>query len=1188
MAINDPDSNAAQLMAAFNKMNENIGNLNGTLMSLMNENKKNTATSQTELRQQALQIKQESAYFSDVIEQNKILNASLNNFGSNTINYLKNINKNDKNTLSYYERSKIREDMRDIQNKTKTRKDGVFTRFLSQTMTEINNNIRDIYRQLSRDIDRRTEEKKELTSKGYNARQVNEIKTEINTILKGYKGLDLSKVNVEEINSVVTKSIFGSGLNLRDITAETKATLIELAAMQENVSDKTAATLQSLQNQGVDILKDVVNRTKSLRKLGYTGDVNEIFTGIDQKEIAKTANLFGISAQKAMQLELERNTIKYMSKGIYGNEQVGNFIDSLAMAAREDYSGIGGSQNYTAALSLLGMDYKGMQKLLSSEGGYAKLQQMLTNKIKELQVNGDQRAASELARALGMDLDSFYQIRVNEKAGSLQQRHAELQEEMRREHGLQDFIGEKIVAPLDRLVNLIESTSIFNKLANLISDTGLKLDGPIVSSLTAIAGAVFGQQILKNTIESILKPVITFFSKFVKIEDVAAASAKKAGSGVKGAASGAELASEGMLKGSVGMGKHFGKASKAGSFLGKGGRLVGKIIAPAIEGGMAISDFSEGNYIGGSSHLLAGGTYFSPAMPIAATFDIASAIEGLFREDEKNRMIPSTAEIYEMIERGIIKPKEDIKATGFYGLPEENSFKSGLNNVPYDEFPAYLHKGEMVLTKEEATAYRNFMDRIKYFENGLNIDGSSRKDTVEEKENIITFNESEVGVIVGNKGKRSINDIINGNILGIINNAFEQYKDFDPRLAEINKRAEDYIMYLFDHDNANIDNNYLKYLENNLNNLEKQLVKEGKIPLNEGQLLLNTVNEKWGLPLYYNEWLNNNDKEIIKNSSPIKNKWSLEKAIKASKNKSLNRNKLIKTKENTPDDPKYLFEMMQEKGTGGAHYSASDMDLFVDNIRGGWNLSIQDYMELLNNKYNLMQKEKKAATKIRKIDGNSVGKVIGSSTYNIKSKYLIGEFTNILDKIASNSDIINKLKEDKLGITLISAYRNAQQTKELVEAGVGVNNSLHRAGLAIDYNLMEGDGKLIEVGDKKGLSDEVKNKYNEYSTLIQGLNGNFYGGHNFTNSWDGNHIQLRKSAFLANRAKYMEEVLKKQRDLNEKATKTDEEVEILKEQLKCLQNIYTNNKEESDRNKPKPVITKPGPRAVLNHNNRTR
>lgn len=39
-----------------------------------------------------------------------------------------------------------------------------------------------------------------------------------------------------------------------------------------------------------------------------------------------------------------------------------------------------------------------------------------------------------------------------------------------------------------------------------------------------------------------------------------------------------------------------------------------------------------------------------------------------------------------------------------YGKPP--GFKTGLDYVPYDEFPAMLHKGEAVLTAEEATAWR--------------------------------------------------------------------------------------------------------------------------------------------------------------------------------------------------------------------------------------------------------------------------------------------------------------------------------------------------------------------------------------------------------------------------------------------------------------------------------------------------
>ena len=66
--------------------------------------------------------------------------------------------------------------------------------------------------------------------------------------------------------------------------------------------------------------------------------------------------------------------------------------------------------------------------------------------------------------------------------------------------------------------------------------------------------------------------------------------------------------------------------------------------------------------------------------------------------------------------------------TGLIGIPEIPSipevhlprFKVGLDYVPEDDFPALLHKGEMVLTAEEAEAYRR-MGGLGGMENRIQI-----------------------------------------------------------------------------------------------------------------------------------------------------------------------------------------------------------------------------------------------------------------------------------------------------------------------------------------------------------------------------------------------------------------------------------------------------------------------------------
>ncbi|SIA50042.1 Uncharacterised protein [Mycobacteroides abscessus subsp. abscessus] len=53
------------------------------------------------------------------------------------------------------------------------------------------------------------------------------------------------------------------------------------------------------------------------------------------------------------------------------------------------------------------------------------------------------------------------------------------------------------------------------------------------------------------------------------------------------------------------------------------------------------------------------------------------------------------------------------------------SYSGGLERVPYDRFPATLHKGEQVLTAEEAKAYRNGGGQtITYQFGDINIQGN--------------------------------------------------------------------------------------------------------------------------------------------------------------------------------------------------------------------------------------------------------------------------------------------------------------------------------------------------------------------------------------------------------------------------------------------------------------------------------
>ena len=72
-----------------------------------------------------------------------------------------------------------------------------------------------------------------------------------------------------------------------------------------------------------------------------------------------------------------------------------------------------------------------------------------------------------------------------------------------------------------------------------------------------------------------------------------------------------------------------------------------------------------------------------------------------------------------------IKIPDWVPAVGGKGinLPLIKKLKVGIDYVPYDEMPAVLHKGEQVLTKEEAQEYRkktnesNQVQNINYYNN---------------------------------------------------------------------------------------------------------------------------------------------------------------------------------------------------------------------------------------------------------------------------------------------------------------------------------------------------------------------------------------------------------------------------------------------------------------------------------------
>lgn len=93
----------------------------------------------------------------------------------------------------------------------------------------------------------------------------------------------------------------------------------------------------------------------------------------------------------------------------------------------------------------------------------------------------------------------------------------------------------------------------------------------------------------------------------------------------------------------------------------------------------------------------------------AAKFTMQGLLDGLEAQipDIAEKMGEIASEMKGSLQSGIGTieiPYTFVDVNNPYGNPP--GFKTGLDYVPYDEFPAVLHKGEAVLTAEEATAWR--------------------------------------------------------------------------------------------------------------------------------------------------------------------------------------------------------------------------------------------------------------------------------------------------------------------------------------------------------------------------------------------------------------------------------------------------------------------------------------------------
>lgn len=67
-----------------------------------------------------------------------------------------------------------------------------------------------------------------------------------------------------------------------------------------------------------------------------------------------------------------------------------------------------------------------------------------------------------------------------------------------------------------------------------------------------------------------------------------------------------------------------------------------------------------------------------------------------------------------------------LPSSGGYELQYSEGYASGLPYVPRDNFPARLHEGEAVLTKQQAEKWRGSGGQTINFSPSINISGSGK------------------------------------------------------------------------------------------------------------------------------------------------------------------------------------------------------------------------------------------------------------------------------------------------------------------------------------------------------------------------------------------------------------------------------------------------------------------------------
>ena len=119
--------------------------------------------------------------------------------------------------------------------------------------------------------------------------------------------------------------------------------------------------------------------------------------------------------------------------------------------------------------------------------------------------------------------------------------------------------------------------------------------------------------------------------------------------------------------------------------------------------------------------------------------DLMGAIGGLTISDDRYVLVDDKGEEHNYIDEYVPNLQKETDKKHYDIRIFKGKYATGLDYVPYDEFPAILHEGEMVLTKKEAEQYREINEHIEDFTDKFtNFNNKKYNEHIEDFNNKLT------------------------------------------------------------------------------------------------------------------------------------------------------------------------------------------------------------------------------------------------------------------------------------------------------------------------------------------------------------------------------------------------------------------------------------------------------------------